>query len=554
MERRDPLKSRIEVKKDSLDDKSIEGGVRSTKALIQSLLQTLKAYRLYEAGHPILMKFLDRLKKDFETYFEEFDSFFLQVGEHRLFYRGKIVYESQDVKESLAFLFYKDGIREIRFFNGLEFTEMFDFLEVVRKGDRVNRCEDDLVTLLWEKDFSHIAFTTVDEFLDGNSTVIPATEQDLIDKLEYHGFDETREEDKPDEKEPQALVVENLKQALNLSPGQTLVQACQLQTDELKEVQDEILEEQQPNYLFMVLENLIEILLHLGEDMDAYENMISYFERTVSSFLEQGDVGKAAATLGRLDDTMESMVLKDKQIFAIRRILEISSSARSIELIGKAMKNDGGVNSEYILRYLRHITKQAIDPLCHLLGELESGKWRKSVCDRLVELSQEDIQPVAKFLSSPDALLVSHILYILGQTGHPDIVKWLSPLVHHEDQKVREETLKVLSKPGVKGKELLLKFLKDPIPEIRGKTSLLLAKIEKGQAAKPLLEIILSEDFFKRDYQEKAAFFKAVGETKSEEAIPPLKKIAKKRRWFHRVKWNEMRQCATTALKILDAA
>ena len=304
----------------------------------------------------------------------------------------------------------------------------------------------------------------------------------------------------------------------------------------------------------MVIDNLVEILLHLGEDMDAYENMISYFQRTFTSFLEQGEVGKAAAVMRNLNDTIESMVLKDKQIFAIRRILETASSDRAIEFLGKAMKQSDDVNTEFILHYLRLVTKQAIEPLCELLGDLESGKWRRAVCERLAELSQEDIQSVAKFLATPNPVLVSHILYILGKSGHPDLAKVLSPLADHEDRKIREETLKVLSRVGMKGRELFLKFLKDPVPEIRGKTSFLFAKAGGEQAAKPLMEIILSEDFLRRDTEEKAIFFRALGETKSGEAIPVMKKIAGKRRWFHRAKWNEMRQGARATLKILEAA
>jgi hypothetical protein len=72
----------------------------------------------------------------------------LQIGEHRLFYRGNVVYENQDVKESLAFVFFKDGIRELQFSRGLEFRELLDVLNIVRKSDFLNRMEDDLVTVL----------------------------------------------------------------------------------------------------------------------------------------------------------------------------------------------------------------------------------------------------------------------------------------------------------------------------------------------------------------------------------------------------------------------
>jgi len=118
---------------------------------------------------------------------------------------------------------------------------------------------------------------------------------------------------------------------------------------------------------------------------------------------------------------------------------------------------------------------------------------------------------------------------------------------------VREETLHVLDKLGEKGKDLVKKFLMDSVSGIRAKAALLLARNAKGEAVKPLTEIILSEDFYKRDYSEKVSFFRALGETKSEEVIPILQKIAKKRTWFQGEKWNEMRQCATNTLKMFDA-
>jgi hypothetical protein len=546
----------LEDKVDIFEEKAIEEKVKSTRALIQTFLQTLKAFRLYESNHPILSKFLDRVRKDFDQYFDEFDSFSLQIGEHRLYYQGNVVYENQDVKESLAFLFFKDGIRELQFSKGLEFKEIMDFLNIVRKSDFLNRMEDDLVTLLWEKDFSHITFTTVDEFLEGSGIFVPATEEDLIKRSEYKGSWDEWLQEKSDEGQAESSRVhaaEGLEQAINPAPGQSLVQACQLTPDEREVIHREAQQEQQPEYIYVLINNLIEILLHLGEDMDAYENMISYFDRVIEYLLEQKEVEKTVALLNSLNDTMEFMVLKDKQVFAIRRILEKSSSSRHIELLGKMMSGDGEGNSEPILEYLRFLTKQAVEPLCILLGELESGKWRKVICDQLAELSREEIQPLSKFLSNRNPLLVCHILYILGKIGHPSTVKYLSNLITHEDLKVREETLQILNKFGEKGKDLIQKFLRDSVSGIRAKAALFWARNAKGEAVKLLTEIILSKDFYKRDYEEKASFFRALGETGSKEILPILKRIAKKRRWFQRGKWNEMRQCAINTLKMMGA-
>ena len=538
------------------EEKVIEEKVKSTKALIQTFLQTLKAFRLYEANHPILSKFVERLRKDFEQFFGEFDSFSLQIGEHRLYYRGNVVYENTDVKESLAFIFFKDGIRELQFLKGLEFKEMMDFLNIVRKSDFLNRMEDDLVTLLWEKDFSHITFTTVDEFLEGSTTFIPATEEDLLKGSEFTGGLEEGVEEKGSEEEDESAQIpvrQGLEQVINPAPGQSLVQACQLTPEESELISRDARQEEQADYIYVLIDNLIEILLHLGEDVDAYENMISYFDRVIEYLLEQKEVGKAVALLKSLNETMESIMMKDKQIFAIQRILDESSSPHYIELLGKVMKGDGEVKAEPILEYFQFLTKKAIEPLCLLLGELESGKWRKAVSDRLTELAREEVQPLSKFLSDGNPILVCQILNILARIGDPSTVKHLGHLVTHKDLKVREETLQVLDKFGEKGKDLIPKYLADPVSGIRAKAALLLARHHKEKAMGLLTEIILSEDFYKRDYREKASFFRALGETKSEEVIPILKKIARKRRWFQREKWNEMRQCAANTLKMMGA-
>jgi HEAT repeat protein len=131
-------------------------------------------------------------------------------------------------------------------------------------------------------------------------------------------------------------------------------------------------------------------------------------------------------------------------------------------------------------------------------------------------------------------------------------LKYLGPLVSHEDPKVRERTLQLLAKFGEKGIGLIQKFLKDPVSEIRSKASILFAKIARGKAVKPLVEIILSEDFYKRDYQEKTYFFRALGETRSKEVIPVLQQITNKRKWFQKGKWDEMRLCAATTLKMIE--
>jgi HEAT repeat protein len=147
--------------------------------------------------------------------------------------------------------------------------------------------------------------------------------------------------------------------------------------------------------------------------------------------------------------------------------------------------------------------------------------------------------------------LVRQILSILEKINHPSTPKYLGSLVAHPDLRLREATLQLLAQFGEKSKDLVLRFLKDPAAEIRAKASILLARMAKQQAVKPLMEIILSEEFYKRDYEEKASFFRALGETGSQEVIPILQKIASKKNLFSKGKWEEMRICANNTLRMI---
>lgn len=550
-----------EVDRDpTIQEREDETALKSVRALTQSLLQVLKAYRLYEANHPILSKFLDRAQADFDRYFEEYDSFSLQVGEHRLSYRGRPVYENQDPRESLAFLFYRDGIREIRFFRGLEYRELTDFLDIVRKGDLVNRMEDDLVTLFWARELIHIDLVTIDEFLETGMVLVPANGEDLVRRPEYQGLTKWLPEmgQEPEKKSPSFPLIQGLRQVINPSPGQSLAQACQLTAEEREEIFREAEFEQSPEYLFILVDNLIEILLHLGEDVDAYENMIAYFERTLEALLESGQIDRAVTLLNKLNETIESIVLKDKQIFAIRRILESASSPQMIEHLGKAMKTANGnggapkTQSDAVHCYLGFLEKQAVDPLCRLLGEVGSPRWRNAISERILALCNEDIQPLVRYLGDPNPALATQILTLLRTLANPSTVKYLGPLIRHGDPKVREETIELLGQLGEKGKELLQKFLQDPLPPLRAKASILFARAAREEALAPLSEIVLSREFLQRDPEEKLSFFKALTASGSPKAIPVLEKIIRKRSFLQRAKWKEMRQLAQRALKWIE--
>ena len=92
--------------------------------LTSAFIKTIKAFRFYPPDNPTLKGFRDQLLKKFQFFLNKYHTFVIQIGEYDLSFKGKVLYENRDVKSSLAFLLYKDGLRELRFAKELEVWEV----------------------------------------------------------------------------------------------------------------------------------------------------------------------------------------------------------------------------------------------------------------------------------------------------------------------------------------------------------------------------------------------------------------------------------------------
>ena len=147
--------------------------VAQARDLMNTFVKTIKGFRLYPPENPSLLGFKEQLIKKFQFFLNKYHSLILQIGEYTFSYKEKSLYENNDLKTSLAFLLYKDGMREIRFMEGLEDWEVQGLIDIINRSENINLLEDDIITLTWEKDFVHISYFATDEFLDETPIVIP---------------------------------------------------------------------------------------------------------------------------------------------------------------------------------------------------------------------------------------------------------------------------------------------------------------------------------------------------------------------------------------------
>jgi len=137
--------------------------------LMRVLVRALKAKRMYPANNPLLARILGEAAIAMNETLEAVGDLHITVQQFDLLFLGQSIYNNTNKKESLAFRFSRDGITELQFQEGLGPEELESFLTVMSHAMESSSLEDDLVTLLWEQEFSNIsyAYLAIDDMSEG---------------------------------------------------------------------------------------------------------------------------------------------------------------------------------------------------------------------------------------------------------------------------------------------------------------------------------------------------------------------------------------------------
>lgn len=521
--------------------------------LTSALIKTVKAFRFYPPDNPTLKGFRDQLVKKFQFFLNKYQVFIIQVGEYDLSYKEKIIYENRDIKASLAFLLFKDGLRELRFTKGLEEWEVQALIDIVRGSDNVNQLEDDAVTLMWERDFIHISYLATDEFLEEIPVVIPDNVDQFRKKLVFKPLVPHVEMDMMDEEPEDGVSLEEylsrtIEEKVSLVANRSVYLLTPKEVEELRrEVEAEI----DPAFVLNVLDLLFEILA-LERDPEPYQDTTHVILKILDAFLTLGEFQRATDLLKRVYIILKTYELKDWQIGVIRKLIVEAGEEKRIERIGKLIEEEAGVRLEDAHGYLILLQKNAIPPLIQLLGKLKTSKTRRMVCDGLAEIGKNAIDLFVPFIDDRRWYLVRNIVYILGRMGREQAFPYLQKTFHHEEVRVRRETVQAFGLiGGPKAIGFLVRALTDGDVRIRSMAAINLGKIGKTASLIPLLEVVQSKEFQKNDPAEIKAFFDAIGMIGSNEALPVLRQLLEKKGWFGRGKVDEVRIGAARALAMI---
>jgi FOG: HEAT repeat len=143
--------------------------------LLRLVSKAARAHQLYLPNNPIYRNAIEALRAGFAPLWAEIDELPLTITEHEIrWFDAPVAGGNNDATgggkspDNLAWLFYKDGVRELNLLKGFEQEEVAKLLQLIQRARKGSADEDDLVTMLWEADFTFLQYKFIDLLQDGS--------------------------------------------------------------------------------------------------------------------------------------------------------------------------------------------------------------------------------------------------------------------------------------------------------------------------------------------------------------------------------------------------
>ncbi len=509
--------------------------LKPAQELIQIFQRAKKSLRMYPSNNPISARMIEEAFRHTESFLLEHGDLELKFRQNEILFGDQVIYHSQDKEENFAFFFFKDGMRELVFRRGLVIGELGEFLRAISYDFEKLGEEEDIVTLLWERDFEHIKYVIDENFLleddvYENEAVAQAKGEDAQElELKRIYSEILKEEDGSLQPEVAPVTKADLLELLRELEKDS---ACKLQKLSVI-LFDFFLDANFPEY---------------GDTVDLICDAFEYCIRTGEL---RPAVGLLARACGPLPEAQDVQLLKKE----LGRFFEFVSSPKILGMLGERLDSGEMADDEVFDEYVGRLDKTAIPAFISILGELKTIEARKKIINALVFLGGKDIQALAKGITDPRWYVVRNIIYIMRRIGDRSVIEFLGKAARHQDVRVRMEVLRALGEleaPGVL--PALREALDDPEASIRMMAVRALGKMRSDAAKKVIFSRVNAKGFIDIDFNEKKEYFEALANWQGAEVEEFLLRVLKTGSFsfFKKNKVDELRACAAYSLGLLE--
>lgn len=521
--------------------------VEEVRGLFVTLGKAFRAFQLYDENNPVRQRFVATLRDEFAGLWKELDKLVVTMDEDHIYLAGSEVYASESRNDSLAFLFFKDGVREVTFLPGLETHELERFLGVLQKARQLVPEGDDLLTVLWEEELTYFQYRYVDLLAEGVSLPEAGpgnTGEEMQAALEAEDEEIAEQQAGGAPDSPQTVSQDDFNPTLYvLDPREMETLRAELQKELKRDTRADVLKA-----LFDRLEE--------PENRERQSEVLSILETLLPNFLSRGGLVPATNMLRELR-RLEQMpgIFDDERMSQSRGILDAVSAPDAIEELIAALYNGTiRASSAQLGGFLQFLRGGALGPLLRESETVEHKELQSVLRKSVQGIASQNKAALVALLGEDDALIAAAAARLAGEMQIADAGPALAGLLEHDEPAVRLAAIEAATtlKASVVAGSLEAR-LQDEEREVRIAAARALADLSYTPAAKTLADLIRSKQLRAADVTEKVAVFEAYGMSAQTDGIALLDELLNKKGLLGKRESTDMRAAAALGLGKIDS-
>ncbi|MEX0891908.1 MAG: HEAT repeat domain-containing protein [Gemmatimonadota bacterium] len=525
---------------------------KDVEEFLAALEKAARARRLYQANNPSLHGFLQALHRATTRLWDRLPALQFAVEEDTLRWR-KTSLNAGEGRDNLAFLFYKDGIRNLSFEPGFE-DEVEAFLGVVSSARSLDpRSEDDMVTLLWEADLAHLEYTYVDALQEGME--LPegggSSRRPETTSIDLTLVEADRTETDPAESPP-AVAAGAPSVAASIQRDDFSETLYFLDTGEMQELAAEVDEEWRRDVRHDVLLALFD---RLEDPVPSTQiEILRILRQILPAFLGRGDLASASMILVELNTILQGDALDEAgRAEAERLYAELSEPMVLRQLLDSLESGSIEFRGQDLAVFLSHLGPGALPLLVRSSessAESRVGERLRGVAE---DLARSHPEQLVELVGVPEPEIVLGAVRLagrleLGAAAQAVVERLLDPVAALRRAAV-EALVRIRTSVALDG---IQRALEDPDREVRIAAARGLATLRYQPARSRLEELLDSKQVKDADLTEKIAFFEAFGTVADAASVSTLDRLLNGRKLFGKTS-PDVRACAAMALGRVSA-
>jgi hypothetical protein len=504
--------------------------------LMRSFDKAVRAHQLYLSNNPMHARAIDSVREAFASLWEHTDSLVIQITDAALTWYGRpVIEEDGRNSDSIPWLLYKDGVRELIFHRGFEEHELVVLLTLMKRARLASAEDDDLLTFLWEHDFAHLQYRYIDLGSEGASS-LEELRGEMVVSIS-----------------PPRLVENEVHQLASSSITRMDEYDSTLyflDDTEIEYLQDEIRRDFGTDLRAQVIASLLDTY-EQENDATVREEIAGILDSLFLLLLSVAQFSTAAyliresrITSGRAREIL--LAQRERLIQLVDRLSDKQALEQLLHALEETPLRQPQGDLEELLGQLR---PEALETVLSWIGKSRNSELRALLETAGSRLAAAHTAELVRLISSPDTLVAFEAIRRSGSMRTSAAVSALAGIISHGDPEMRLAGVAALSEIGSPGAmQVLERALFDDDRDIRVATVRVLGSRQHHAALKAIEGHLRTKELRESTLAEKMAFFESYGAICGEDGVAFLSDILNSRSLLGKREDGEIRACAAMAL------